>query len=159
MLLHVQGHMCFYIICTSVFLSPLDCMLCEGRTLSVFLNLICLAESSTNPFCCRRKTLLLNAYYISILLFCLSGLQLLHKIKPHHFSDEVFFFFPNDKTILLTSPESFFPTCSSFIFQSVFKKYFFPDSSAGKESTCNVGGLGFIPGLGRSLGEGKGYPL
>ena len=31
--------------------------------------------------------------------------------------------------------------------------------SAGKESTCNVGDLGLIPGLGRSPGEGKGYPL
>ena len=31
--------------------------------------------------------------------------------------------------------------------------------SAGKESTCNVGDLGLIPGLGRSSGEGKGYPL
>jgi len=35
----------------------------------------------------------------------------------------------------------------------------FPCSSAGKESTCNVGDLGSIPGLERSLGEGKGYPL
>ena len=32
-------------------------------------------------------------------------------------------------------------------------------SSAGKESTCNVGDLGSIPGLGRSPGEGKGYSL
>ena len=31
--------------------------------------------------------------------------------------------------------------------------------SAGKESTCNVGDLGSIPGFGRSPGEGKGYPL
>ena len=31
--------------------------------------------------------------------------------------------------------------------------------SAGKESTCNVGDLGLIPGLGRSPAEGKGYPL
>ena len=31
--------------------------------------------------------------------------------------------------------------------------------SAGKESTCNVGDLGLIPGLGRSPGEEKGYPL
>ena len=31
--------------------------------------------------------------------------------------------------------------------------------SAGKESTCNVGDLGSIPVLGRSPGEGKGYPL
>ena len=31
--------------------------------------------------------------------------------------------------------------------------------SAGKESTCNVGDLGSIPGLRRSPGEGKGNPL
>ena len=31
--------------------------------------------------------------------------------------------------------------------------------SAGKESVCNEGDLGSIPGLGRSPGEGKGYPL
>ena len=31
--------------------------------------------------------------------------------------------------------------------------------SAVKESTCNAGDLGSIPGLGRSHGEGKGYPL
>ena len=31
--------------------------------------------------------------------------------------------------------------------------------SAGKESACNAGDLGLIPGLGRSLGEGKGYLL
>ena len=29
----------------------------------------------------------------------------------------------------------------------------------GKESTCDAGDLGLIPGLGRSLGEGNGYPL
>ena len=32
-------------------------------------------------------------------------------------------------------------------------------SSAGKESTCNAGDPGWIPGLGRSAGEGIGYPL
>ena len=35
----------------------------------------------------------------------------------------------------------------------------FPGGSAGKESTCNVGDLGLIPGLGRSPGEGNGNPL
>ena len=34
-----------------------------------------------------------------------------------------------------------------------------PCGSAGKESTCNVGNLGSIPGLGSFPGEGKGYPL
>ena len=35
----------------------------------------------------------------------------------------------------------------------------FPHSSAGKESACNAGDPGSIPGLGRSAGEGIGYPL
>ena len=35
----------------------------------------------------------------------------------------------------------------------------FPHSSVGKESACNAGDLGSIPRLGRSPGEGKGYPL
>ena len=35
----------------------------------------------------------------------------------------------------------------------------FPDSSVGKESTCNAGDPGSIPGSGRSTGEGIGYPL
>ena len=34
-----------------------------------------------------------------------------------------------------------------------------PLGSAGEESTCNAGDLSLIPGLGRSPGEGKGYPL
>ena len=34
----------------------------------------------------------------------------------------------------------------------------FPGGSAGKESDCNEGDLGSIPELGRSPGEGKGYP-
>ena len=35
----------------------------------------------------------------------------------------------------------------------------FSGGSDSKESPCNVGDLGSIPGLGRSPGEGKGYPL
>ena len=35
----------------------------------------------------------------------------------------------------------------------------FPRGSVGKESACNVGELGSIPGLGRSPGEGNGNPL
>ena len=35
----------------------------------------------------------------------------------------------------------------------------FPGGSAGKESACNVGDLGSIPGVGRSPAEGNGYPL
>ena len=35
----------------------------------------------------------------------------------------------------------------------------FPDSSVGKESTCNAGDLGLILGSGRSAGKGIGYPL
>ena len=35
----------------------------------------------------------------------------------------------------------------------------FPNSSVGKESTCNTGDHGLIPGLGRSTGKGIAYPL
>ena len=35
----------------------------------------------------------------------------------------------------------------------------FPGGSDGKESACNAGDLGLIPGLGRSPGEGNGNPL
>ena len=35
----------------------------------------------------------------------------------------------------------------------------FPDSSVGKESTCNTRDPGWIPGLGRSTGEAIGYSL
>ena len=45
------------------------------------------------------------------------------------------------------------------IFASIKMYLDFPCGSASKESTCNVGDLGSIPGLGKSPGEGKGYPL
>ena len=35
----------------------------------------------------------------------------------------------------------------------------FPGDSDSKDSACNAGDLGSIPGLGRSPGEGNGYPL
>ena len=44
------------------------------------------------------------------------------------------------------------------IFPNLVRKGF-PDSSVGKESTCNAGDSSLIPGLGRSPGEAIGYPL
>ena len=38
-------------------------------------------------------------------------------------------------------------------------RYGFPYGSTGKESACNAGDLGSIPGLGRSPGEGNSCPL
>ena len=35
----------------------------------------------------------------------------------------------------------------------------FPDSSVSKESSCNAGDSGLIPGVGRSAGGGIGYPF
>ena len=35
----------------------------------------------------------------------------------------------------------------------------FPDSSVGKESACNAGDAGLLPGSGRYPGEGIGYPF
>ena len=50
---------------------------------------------------------------------------------------------------------SIFPASESFLITWLF----FPNSSPVKESTCNAGDLGLIPGLGRSPGEGNSYPL
>ena len=46
-----------------------------------------------------------------------------------------------------------------FIHSSVNGQMGFPGGSTGKESACNAGDLGLIPGLRRSPGEGKGYLL
>ena len=58
------------------------------------------------------------------------------------------------KTIVLTR-QTFVAKVMSLLFSMLG----FPYGSTGKESTFNVGDLGLIPGLGRSPGEGKGYPL
>ena len=53
--------------------------------------------------------------------------------------------------------------CSQFphiLTQCILLVYLaFPGDSEGKESACSAGDPGSIPGLGRSPGEGKGYPL
>ena len=47
-------------------------------------------------------------------------------------------------------------TLSSYVFLKVAA---LASGSVSKESACNAGDLGSIPGLGQSLGEGKGYAL
>ena len=51
------------------------------------------------------------------------------------------------------------PALASEHYHSLSSYLGFPGGSAGKESAYNVGDLGLIPGLGRSPGEGSGYPL
>ena len=74
----------------------------------------------------------------------------------------MFFWFSN-----MHSSDHFYQTWDLLGFMAMYYKRVkfiailrgFPDSSVGKESACNVGDLGLIPGLGRSPGEAKGYPL
>ena len=76
--------------------------------------------------------------------------------------------FPYSEEPVLVSP--FLSPCSThwslhccIVFVHVCRSFLptrgFPGGSAGKESSCNAGDLGSIPGLGRFLGEGNGYPL
>ena len=53
-------------------------------------------------------------------------------------------------------PVTYFPKLTSKI---GLCKYIFPGVPVGKESACNAGDPGLIPGLGRSPGEGNGNPL
>ena len=46
-----------------------------------------------------------------------------------------------------------------FTLTGCFRNMGFPGGSVGKESMCNTGHPGLIPGLGRSAGEGISYPL
>ena len=66
---------------------------------------------------------------------------------------------PQRKPQFLSSPKP--PTVSpvSTKKSSLTSPSHFPGGSDGKESACNAGDLGSIPGSGRSPGEGLGYPL
>ena len=44
-------------------------------------------------------------------------------------------------------------------FPPKYTSLYFPGGSDGKDSACNAGDVGSIPGSGRSPGEGNGYPL
>ena len=69
-------------------------------------------------------------------------------------------------TLIPDSPSIDLRVTSGIVFL-IKKKFFFnvqvilgfPGGSDGKESACSVGDLSSIPGLGRSPGEGDGYPL
>ena len=61
------------------------------------------------------------------------------------------------KRLLLTLLKSQFKSINSLALSLLYEG--FPCGSAGKESACNSEDLGSIPGLRRSPGEGKGYPL
>ena len=54
----------------------------------------------------------------------------------------------------MAAPGSIFLICKQLLM-----KQSFPGGSHGKESACNAGDPGLIPGLGRSPGEGNGNPL
>ena len=59
----------------------------------------------------------------------------------------------------VSDTHSYSQVVSILVFRLLCSSVGFPCGSAGKESACSVGDLGLIPRLGRSPGEGKGYPL
>ena len=64
------------------------------------------------------------------------------------------------RTYIKRSPVLTTETSNTVIYDGCFRPSGgFPGGSAGKESACNVGDLGSIPGLGGSPGEGNSYPL
>ena len=65
---------------------------------------------------------------------------------------------PEQTTALLGEKYPQLPRVFKYYIQQLYKN-FFPGDSDGTESTCNAGDLHLIPGLGRSPGEGNGYPL
>ena len=90
-------------------------------------------SSITIPFKGRQEG---QSYHV------LCGFTFNLKSFPRHFKADLFY--------VLLAKTSFLPTHSCMGF---------PWGPAGKESACNEGDLGSIPGLGRPPGEGKDYPL
>ena len=95
---------------------------------------------------------------------------------PHHTIDCFSYFFPSFPSRLVTTAlfsvfVCLFWSLSLFCFLLFYIPYRdenikqqrdgrgFPDSSVGKESACNAGDPSSIHGLGKSTGEGIGYPL
>ena len=106
----------------------------------------------------------------SFALYLLSTFNLLFTSQPIFY----FFFFLFFNFILFLNFTILYwfcqKRCARFTFLSVTVSFTglcvaiiiymgFPGSSAGKESACNPGDPGSIPGSGRSPGEGIGYPL
>ena len=63
------------------------------------------------------------------------------------------------KSLTCIWPSLNLPPCFAQYFGDQFCFGGFPGGSDGKESTCSAGDPGLIPGLGRSHGQGNGYPL
>ena len=68
-------------------------------------------------------------------------------------------FLPSENTTWKDNPGSGLRWRTVFLIWPTSSSLGFPGGSVGKESTCNAEDLGSIPGLGKSPGEGKGYPL
>ena len=60
---------------------------------------------------------------------------------------------------LLLDPRCYIPSLLHFLLHSTYHLLGFPGALDGKESACNAGDPGSIPGLGRSAREGNGHPL
>ena len=93
-----------------------------------------------------------DSWYIFLCAILSLSLSLMVKIP------QSFFLFSTSWLHQISSVPSSFGEINKHILPFSLHKDF-PCGSAGKESACNVGVQGLIPGLGRSPGERKSYPL
>ena len=97
--------------------------------------------------------------YISSLLSLPSTLKSHHTPLGHHRAQAELFVLCSIFPLAIYLYDSVYIYIYIYIYTYTHIYMGFPDSSVGKESTCSAGDPGSIPGLGRSPGEGKGYPL
>ena len=109
-------------------------------------------------FYCFVLFFFFDSWYIFLSLCDSLSLFLMVKIPQSFFGQIIFTLFSTSWLHQISSVPSSFGEINKHILPfSLYQG--FPCDSAGKESACNAGVLGLIPGLGRSPGEGKGYPL
>ena len=123
---------------------------------------LCICTMHTCPVPCTLATLAFFSSQSMLSPIQLQGLCTrflwLERPPPHSWPGFFSFYRSLLKYLLLRSLPPLLTTCI-FFFIYIYILGGFPGSSAGKESTCNAGDPGLIPGLGSSLGEGIGYQL
>ena len=118
-------------------------------------------------FCYPFALLHLNPFIhcTLLLLFMPFPLQLLAPVQTPGLTGQIILILPLNSLLTTTENDFIFTKFLEYLLtQSLKNMYMFnnrpvlcmgsPCGSAGKESTCNAGDLGSIPGLGRSPGEG-----
>ena len=126
--------------------------------------LVCLHTKSSGPSC---ATFPVSSKLLPLIMLTskgkayrtLSWTEVLKTLFPYKQVRDIQAVWPTRETIICQQDDHCLYTQTVVLWIRVWLFESFPCGSSGKEFACSAGDLGSIPGLGRSPGGGKGYPL